>query len=126
MSPHDRDPLSDDQLDALLARRFRDTTPEFEARWSDLRRGLRTAQSPRRATPSWAAWLGMVSAATAMAAILFALHPWRPAPAPAAALPPDVDTLLTMDAVLETAVPLLNTDDRDALLNLPVSQTPHT
>ncbi len=117
---------SDEDVDALLGSRFRETTPEFEARWVELRRRLRTEPAPRAGIPPWAAWLGLLSAGVTMAAILLALHPWRPAPPAIAAGEPHLDELFTMDAVLEPAAALLDTDNRAALLNLPVPPSPQT
>jgi hypothetical protein len=128
MKTPDRRPCSDEDLDALLGSRLRDTTPEFEARWVDLKRRLRPAPPARRAIPPWAAWLGLLSAGVTVAAILLALHPWRPAPPRPvpAALTPALDELLSMDATLESATALLDGENRDALLHLPVNPTRHT
>ncbi len=126
MSPSDHDPRSDDDLDALLASRIKETTPEFEARWVACKRRLRTEPRSRHVVPAWAAWLGLMSAGVALVAILLALHPWRPVPPPVRNLAPDVDELLTMDAVLQPAAALLDAENRDALLNLPASRPPKT
>lgn len=126
MKPPDRDPLPDHDLDALLGSRMRDTTPEFEARWVAFKRRLRTEPPGRHAVPAWAAWLGLMSAGVTLVAILLALHPWRPAPPPGRNLAPDLDELLTMDSVLQSATALLDPENRDALLNLPAPPPPHT
>jgi hypothetical protein len=129
MKNPERKPFSDDALDALLRSRLRDTTPEFEARWVDFRRRLRTAPAHRHPLPVWtAAWLGIMSAGVTMAAIVLALHPWRPSPSIArtSALSPQLDELFTLDAALEPAAALLDGENRDALLNLPVQPPSHT
>ena len=122
----DRDPLSDDQLDRLLGSRFRDTTPEFEARWVAFKRDLRTASPRRKVVPPWAAWLGLMSSGVALAAILLAIHPWRQSPPPSdgLAVSPALAELFAMDDALARATPLLDTENRDALLHLPA--TPHS
>ncbi len=124
-----RNPLSDDDLDTLLRSRLRDTTPEFEARWADFRRRLRSAPARRHPPQVWiAAWLGIMSSGVTMAAILLALHPWRPSPPVTSApgLSPQLDELFTMEAALEPATALLDSENRDALLNLPVNPPTHT
>lgn len=114
-------PPSDDELDALLARRYRDTSPEFEARWVSLRRDLRQAPPPRR-FPVWrlAGWLG---AAAAVAGI--GLFLTRPAVPPAPELTPQVSELLALDAALARAQPLLDEETRVALLHLSPASPRH-
>ncbi len=122
--PH---PTPDDgQIDRLLARRYRDTTPEFEARWVALKRDLRQRPAGRtRFALPWrfAGWFGVVGAAAALA---FVLHFSRPAmDAPEALEPsPQLAELFAMDAVLGKAVPLLDEENRTALLNLPATNQP--
>lgn len=117
---------SDDDLDTLLRSRLRDTSPEFEARWVDFKRRLRTAPARRHPIPAWTGWLGIVSAGVTMAAIFLAIHPWRPNAAPMLKLTPELNELFTMDATLEPATALLDVENRDALLNLPVNPSPHS
>jgi hypothetical protein len=126
MNPPDRNPFSDDQLDRMLSSRFRDTTPEFDARWVEFKRHLRTPSPSRRAVPSWAAWLGVMSSGVTLAAILLAIHPWRPAPPHLNRLTvsPALAELFSMDDALAHATPLLDAENRDELLNLPA--TPHS
>lgn len=126
MNPPDRDPLSNDQLDRMLGSRFRDTTPEFEARWVALKRDLRNAPLRRKVVPSWAAWLGLMSSGVAIAAIVLAIHPWRPTPPPPddLAVSPALAELFSMDAALAHATPLLDAENRDELLHLPAN--PHS
>ncbi len=103
---------SDDELDLLLARGYRDTSPGFEARWIALKRELRQAPAPRR-FPVWrlAGWLG---AAVAAAFVLFLT---RPAVPPPPELTPQVGELLALDAALARAQPLLDEETRTALLH---------
>ena len=51
MKPNENTPPRDDEIEALLARRYRDTSPEFEARWVALKRELRQA-------PDWQRLIG--------------------------------------------------------------------
>ncbi len=117
----------DDEIDALLARRYRDTSPEFEARWVALKRGLRAA--PRRHPlawwQGWTQWLAVGGAVAAMA-ITFAV--WRQ-PAPTRApdeISPALAELFAMDAVLGRATVLLDAENRDVLLHLPAKPQPHS
>lgn len=122
--PH---PTPDDgQIDRLLARRYRDTTPEFEARWVALKRDLRQRPSGRnRPALPWrfAGWFGVVGAAAALA---FVLHFSRPSMVVPEGLEPSpqLAELFAMDAVLGKAVPLLDEENRTALLNLPATNQP--
>lgn len=120
--PHPHPPPSGDDLDRLLARRYRDTSPEFEARWVALRRDLRQApRSPPRWFPAWrlAGWLGAACAAA------FVLLFTRPAGSSAPALTPAVRELLTLDAALARARPLLDEETRAALLHLAPADPTH-
>jgi hypothetical protein len=120
-------PPRDDEIDALLARRYRDTSPEFEARWVALKRDLRAAPSRRRFAwfQGWTQWAALGGAAAAVA-LTFAL--WRQ-PAPPATpgeISPALAELFAMDAVLGRATVLLDAENRDALLHLPVQVQPRT
>ena len=129
MNPDPRSTPSDDDLDRLLARRYRDTSPEFEARWVALKRELRQSPPARhRLLPAWrlTGWLGAVGALGAAAAVAFVMYSARP-PTPAASVPglsPQLSELLAMDAVLGRALPLLNEENRTALLHLPAAGQP--
>ena len=105
---------SDDELDALLARRYHDTSPAFEARWVSLKRDLRQAPAPQR-FPWWrtAGWIGAAAAAAAFGLIIT-----RPAVPPMTELTPQVRELLALDAALARAQPLLDEETRTALLHL--------
>ncbi len=115
---------NDDELDQLLERSYRDTTPEFEARCVALKSELR--QEPAARPRWWAAgrltgWLGALGAAAVVAFVFFAIRP--PAP-PAPELSPHLRELLALDAALARAQPLLNEETRAAVLNLPTAGQP--
>lgn len=118
-------PVRDEDLDALLARRYRDTTPEFEARWVTLKRELR--QSPvRRRLPwsGWVAWLALGGAAATLALVVSLTL--RPVPPAEAELSPVLTELFTMDSVLSRGSVLLEAENREALLNLPAQPQPRS
>ena len=122
MNPHHPHPPSDDDIDRLLASQLKDTTPEFERRWVDLKRQLRTAPPRRSLVPAWAAWLGLFSAGVTLVAIFTVLRPGRPeAPAVASVPSPMLAELFVMDEVLARATPLLDAESRDVLLHLPAN-----
>lgn len=114
----------DDDLDRLLERGYRDTSPEFEARWVALKRELRQRPAPRLrwlAAGRLTGWLGAMGAVAVIAFIFFAVRP--PAP-PAPELTPQLRELLTLDAALAHAQPLLDDETRAALLHLPATGQP--
>jgi hypothetical protein len=117
MKPKPAPPPTSAELDALLARRYHDTTPEFEARWVDLKRELRTA--PARRPGAWLAWFG----AFAVGAAAFLLVVTQPRPiAPDSAAGRDLAELFAMDSLLSRGTALLDDENRDALLHLPLPQ----
>lgn len=120
-----RPPANDDEINRLLRRGYRDTSPEFEARWVELKRELR---QPPRSRPfwsaSWAGWLGVLGAAAAVAFVVHFRHPAAPAVETRPELSPQLVELFSMDRVLDRATPLLDEENRDALLHLPVSGAP--
>ncbi|MCF7688909.1 MAG: hypothetical protein K9M98_15330 [Cephaloticoccus sp.] len=125
MNPKHQPFPDEEAINRLLSRRYRDTSPEFEQRWIDLKRELRQ-HSPGGSTwfPSrqWAGWLGMLGA---IAAIAFVVHTSRtPVPTTAADmdLSPQLTELLAMDQLLSQATPLLDAENRAALLNLPANR----
>jgi len=125
MTPAPRPTPSDDDLDRLLARRYRDTSPGFEARWVELKRELRqTPPACGRLLPAWrlTGWLGALGAAAAITFMIFSARP--PATAPRD-LSPQLTELLAMDAVLGRALPLLDEENRSALLHLPAAGQPN-
>lgn len=114
-------PPRDDEIDLLLARQYRDTTPEFEARWVAMKRELRSAPAPRRWS-RWSGWVGLLATGS-IAAMVLVLSLTRNVPMPAK--PADVDgsvvaELMAMDEVLGRGRILLNVEDRDVLLHLSV------
>ena len=120
--PHSPD---DSDIDRLMARQYRDTSPEFEARWVALKRDLRQLPPARVRTP-WrlAGWFGALGAAAAVAFVVHLARPPTPAPAADLVASPQLAELFAMDAVLARAAPLLDAENRTALLHLPVSGQP--
>lgn len=111
-------PVRDEDLDALLARRYRDTTPEFEARWVALKRELRQTPVRPRHRP-WFGWTGwMVAGAIAAVILLVSLTQRQPA-GPGPELSPALAELFAMDAALSPGSALLDPESRDALMHLP-------
>ncbi len=124
MNPNPSLPPDDKETDRLLARRYRDTSPEFEARWVALKRDLRQAPATRRwRWPAWPAlgWVGALGAAALL--VLVVIKPRSPEPVPAGPeLSPQLVELFAMEAVLEQAAPLLDEENRTALLHLPAAE----
>lgn len=115
-----KNPNRDENIEALLARRYRDTTPEFEARWVALKRDLRQTPGRRRWPWSgWSAWMAIGAAAAAV--VLVASLALRTNPPPTAELSPALADLFTMEAVLSRGSALLDPENRDALLHLPAA-----
>ncbi len=114
--PSDHDP------EALLRPRLRATTPEFERRWLDLKRELRSAPAPRR-NPRWHGWAWVVAPLAAGAAAALFLIPLRRPPAPAVPDPSApkyaaYEDLFRLDEALRSALPLsdsANLDDLNAV-----------
>ena len=127
MNTHPEQSPRDDEVDRLLARRYCETSPEFEARWVALKRELRQAPSRRRwALLSWSRWLAV---GTLAAALVVAVATWRQPGAGRQSAPevsPALAELFAMDAVLGRATVLLDPENREALLNLPVKPQPRT
>ena len=127
MNPPRSQPPRDDEIDALLARRYRDTSPEFEARWVALKREIRTAP-PARHLSWFHGWMRWSVLGGAVAAAVFTVSVWRKAP-PAevpGAVSPALAELFAMDAVLGRATVLLDAENRDALLHLPATSQPRS
>jgi hypothetical protein len=110
--------VRDEDLDALLARRYRDTTPEFEARWVALKRELRQAPAPPRHR-AWSGWTGWLVAGAAAAVILVASLTQRQPGGSGPEISPALAELFAMDAVLSHGSALLDPESRDALMHLP-------
>lgn len=120
-------PPGDEEVDALLARRYRDTSSEFEARWVALKRDLRAQPRPSRLSwfEGWNRWFAL---AGATAAVVLTVSIWRKGPpAPASAeVSPALAELFAMEAVLDRGTVLLDAENRDALLHLPATSTPRS
>ena len=123
-SPRDQD------IDALLARRYRDTSPQFEARWVELKRELRNVPVRRH----WWTWSGrnswvVLSGVAAALVMVLVVATWRretPLPVAAVEVSPALAELFAMDAVLGRATALLDAENREALLHLPTQPQPRT
>lgn len=117
-------PPDDGETDRLLARRYRETSPEFEARWVALKRDLRQAPTTRRwRWPAWPAWGWIGALGVAALLVVVVIQPRSPEPAPAGPeLSPQLAELFAMEAVLEQAAPLLDEENRTALLHLPAAE----
>jgi hypothetical protein len=128
MNPPSPKTPRDEDVDALLARRYHETSPEFEARWVALKRDLRNAPDRRRwwTVSGWKNW-AMLSGAAAALVMVLAFATWqREAAAPGATIEvsPVLAELFAMDAVLGPATPLLDAENREALLHLPAQPQP--
>ena len=117
--------------EALLHSRLRDTTPEFEARFDDLRRRL--AREPSR--PAWreslASWLrlrgalaGLAAAAVVavLAVMLVSRGPGRLAPTEMAAF----GELVVLDDTLREALAITDAETLEALLLIPIDPEGHS
>lgn len=121
-------PPTDDEVTALLARRYRDTTADFESRWVALKRELRQAPPPRARFrwPAWAPRYVLCGAVTALV-IAIALVTREPSRGGGPAeISPALAELFTLEAALGRAGALLDAENRDALLHLPVSPQPRS
>lgn len=122
-SPSHLDP---DDPEQLLRSGLRETTPEFEKRWADLKRELRQEPVPHRAFPTlkWFWLLAPVGASMIASFILFT-KPSGPSRTESGAMSPTTiavyGELLDLDSALRDAMPLTNTENLETLLNLPLS-----
>ncbi len=122
MNPATPRPPSDSELDRLLASKLRRTSPEFELRWRELRANLGGGRAPARAGwPRWLLWPGFAGAALVALAVVFVVRRSTPPLADGSRI--TFEELIALDAALQPAAPLLNGENRDALLNLPAQ--PH-
>ncbi len=113
---------SEHEINQLLSRQYRDTSPEFETRWVNLKRDLRQRPVTRvRAFGPWniAGWLGIIGAAAAVVFIVYTVRMPAPLPETNLIISPQLAELMSMDEVLGQALPLLDEENRSALLNLP-------
>jgi len=108
----------DNETDRLLASRFNETTPEFEARWIALKRELRNGGQAKRTWFVWpGAWISVAAAGVVAIGILVAVQQYRPKDAPR--FSPQFAELFEMNEILDSALPLIDPENRDAFLNLP-------
>jgi hypothetical protein len=118
MSHEPMHPPSDSELDRLLASQPRRTSREFEQRWREVRAGL--GQRPKPLREWWHRWWMLPGVATAaLAAAALVVVPQLRTPAPAVDLVA-FEELIALDAALARATPLLDPENRDALLFLPL------
>ena len=111
-------PPSDPEIDRLLGSKLRRTSPEFELRWRELRAKLAGTRSPARAgRPWWLLWPGLATAA--LAALVVAIMVRRATPPMPDGQRITFEELIALDAALQSASPLLDGENRDALLHLP-------
>ncbi len=117
-----------DDPEALLRSGLRDTTPEFERRWTDLKRTLRQEPAPRRTAPLRRWWWSLLPAAAAAAVWLLVLAPDRTAPGadPAGAGLAAYEELLTLEHDLRAALPLTDAEAVGDLLAIPVPNANHS
>lgn len=111
---HSAQPPPDDP-EPLLRSGLRDTTPEFERRWVDLKRSLRHEPVPR-ATDRRRWWWALLPAAAATAVWLFLLAPQQHL---STADTDGYTELFSLDADLRAALPLTNPEAVDTLFILP-------
>ncbi|PTY00124.1 hypothetical protein [Opitutus sp. ER46] len=110
---------TDRELDRLLGSQLNRTSPAFEQRWRELRGDLVGRTGPRR--PNWTRWLWWPGLATAgLAAVALFLVTRSPAPAIAPADAARFEELIALDAALAPARPLLDTENRDALIQISI------
>jgi len=106
---------------------LRDTTPDFERRWTELKRRLRTEPVHRRHLYGARWWWTILPLGAALVILALVLRPHYPADK---ALPADEVTafadLLELDAQLRDAVPLANLDTTETLLLIPTSDLDHS
>lgn len=118
--------LEPDDPEQLLRSGLRETTPEFEKRWADLKRELRQEPVPR---PSFAGlrqfiFLSTASAMAVVALMLF-IKQSKPTEMRTVTISPTTiaayGELFSLDSELREAMPLTNTENLETLLNLPLS-----
>lgn len=111
----------------LLKAQLKGTTPEFERRWTQLKRELRNTPQPRAPLfgISWAWWaIPSFLAMCLLGLILYSKHT-KPEPFPA----DQIDTfvqLLELDDSLQGALPLTDPSLTDLIIDMPVTQEEHS
>lgn len=116
MNPSDNQPPPGDP-EALLRTGLRDTTPEFERRWTDLKRELRTRPAPRAAS-NWRRWWWAALPAAAALALALLLLP-RPQSGPTPTELAGYEQLFLLEEELQAALPLSESAILDDLLAMP-------
>lgn len=115
--------LEPDDPEELLRSGLRETTPEFEKRWSDLKRDLRKGSAPRHTFWGFRQFILFATASSVVvfALLLFIKQP-RPAKPESITIPATTiavyGELLDLNSTLSGAMPLTSTENLDALLNL--------
>ncbi len=104
--------------ESLLRSGLRDTTPDFERRWTDLKRDLRNRPAPRVAA-GWRRWWWAAMPAAAATLVLALLLQPRPAAGPAPAEFAAYEELFRLDDALRSALPLSEDTLLDDLLAMP-------
>ena len=116
MNPPDHQPPPVDP-DSLLRTGLRDTTPDFERRWTDLKRELRHRPAPS-VTTNWRRWWWAALPAAAGLALALVLQP-RPQ---SVATPTELaayEALFLLEDELQYALPLSERTTLDDLLAIP-------
>ena len=116
MNPPDHQPPPGDP-EFLLRSGLRDTTPEFERRWTDLKRELRTRPTPG-VTTYWRCWWAAAVPAAAALGLILVLLP-RPQPGPTPTELAAYEGLFFLEDELRSALPLSEDATLDDLLAMP-------
>jgi len=117
-TPSPLPPADETPLERLLARGYRETTPAFEARWTQLKRELRQPHVHPRRTWAWTG-LGWLVPITAVALVLLFVR--IPAPLDPTTAYSSLAELWQLNEVLQPALPLLDEENRAAVLHLPAN-----
>lgn len=122
-SPSQLDP---DDPEQLLRSGLRETTPEFEKRWADLKRELRQEPAQPHVFPGLRQFILLATAsAMAVVALMLFIKQSRPAQPENITITPTTiaayGELLDLDSTLRGAMPLTSTENLETLLNLPLS-----
>ncbi len=119
--------MSDHDPEHLLKAQLKETTPEFERRWTNLKRELRTTQhDPSPNSPKHWAWWALPSLFSVgllgfIVYVNLGTHQ---------ALPPDQVAnfvqLLELEGDLRNALPLANAEVAETLLTMPLNMEDHS
>ena len=119
--------MSDHDPERLLKAGLKDTTPEFERRWTDLKRELRnTPQGDARLfSNQWAWWALPSLISTGLLGFIIYINMGKPH-----SLPPnqiaDFVQLLELEGKLREALPLTDPDLTDTILLIPLPKEEHS